>query len=53
VNFMMLNKAKCKVLNLDQGNPWYQYRLWDDRIEGSPDKKDLRVLLDEKLDMSH
>jgi len=27
VNLMRLNKAKCKVLHLDQGNPCYQSTL--------------------------
>ena len=49
---MRFNKAKCKVINLDCGNPCYQYKLADVRMEHSPAKKGLRILEDGKLDMS-
>ena len=39
-------------MHLGQGNPRYQYRLEDKGTKSISEEKDLRVLVDEQLDMS-
>lgn len=46
------SKAKYKVLHLHQGNPKHKYRLGRKWIKSSPEKKDLRVFVDKKLNIS-
>ena len=47
---MKFNKVKCKILHQGQGNP--KHRLGGEGLESSPEKKDLGVSVDERLNMS-
>jgi len=49
---MKFNKAKCKVLHVARGNPKHKYRLGGEWLKSSPEEKDLRVLVEEKCNMS-
>ncbi|GAB0180209.1 cAMP-dependent protein kinase inhibitor alpha [Grus japonensis] len=52
VNLIKFNKAKCKVLQVGQGNPQYQYRLGEEWIKSCSVGEDLGMLVNEKLDTS-
>ncbi|KAJ7406302.1 rna-directed dna polymerase from mobile element jockey-like [Pitangus sulphuratus] len=49
VKLIKFNKAKCKVLQVDQGNPKHKYRLGREQIKTGSEEKDFRVLFDKKL----
>ena len=49
---MKFKKIKCKVLNLSCGNHHCQYKLGDVRTDHSLSEKDLKVVMDNKLEMS-
>ncbi|KAJ7395631.1 hypothetical protein BTVI_152738 [Pitangus sulphuratus] len=51
-NLVRFNETKCKVLHLGQSNLQYHYKLVDEKIESSPPEKDLRLVVDRRLDMS-
>jgi len=52
MNLMRFSKAKCRVLHLGQSKLWYQYKLKDERIESSPEEKDLGISVNQKLNMT-
>jgi len=52
VNLMKFHMAKCKVLHMSRGSPKNKYRLGREQIESRPEEEDLRILVNEKLDMS-
>ena len=51
VNLTEFSKSKCEVLHMVWGNLKRKYRLGRERIENSPEEKDLEVQLDEKINV--
>jgi len=53
VSLVELSKGKRRVLHMGWGNPKPKSRPGGEQMESSPTKKDLGLLGDEKLDVSH
>jgi len=49
---MKFSKAKCKVLQVGQGNPKHRYRLDGEWLESGPEEKDLEELVNKKLSVT-
>ncbi|KAJ7396698.1 hypothetical protein BTVI_142521 [Pitangus sulphuratus] len=49
---MKLNKGKCRTLHLGWGNPGCLYRLRNEMVESSAVERELRILVNGKLNMS-
>ena len=49
---MRFHKGKCRVLYIERNNCMHQYRIGDDLLQRSSAKKDLSILVDNKLAMS-
>jgi len=52
-NLMQFNKGKCNILHMGRNNPRHQYLLGADQLESSFTEKDLGILENAKLTMSH
>jgi len=52
VSCMRFNKAKCQALHFSHNNLVQRYRLGEGWLESCPVEKDLRMLVDSRLNMS-
>ena len=51
-NCVKVDKSKCQILQLGQHIPGYGYRLGNERLKSRPVERDLRVLVNSKMNMS-
>ena len=52
INGMKFNKSKCRILHLGGRNSGHKCKLAEERLESRPAEKDLRVLVDSRLNGS-
>jgi len=52
-NGMKFNKSKCQIWHLGQSNASHKYKLGEKWLNSSPAERDLRVLVDSGLSVSH
>ena len=50
---MKFNRNKYWILHLGQSNPKHKYKWGEEWLESSPEERDLGVLADSRLSMSH
>ncbi|CAM5130663.1 unnamed protein product [Natator depressus] len=52
-NRMKFNSEKCEVMHLGINNKNFSYKLWTHQLEVTEEEKDLGVLVDHRMTMSH
>ncbi|PKU37373.1 rna-directed dna polymerase from mobile element jockey-like [Limosa lapponica baueri] len=53
INEIKFNKSKCQILHLGWSNDGHNYKLGEEWLESSPAERDLKVLVNSRLNMGH